>query len=68
MAEIVPDRVAKLEREKTLVTSIFSFPTLFSKGFFSRVVKTRDSLIKGSVSKAVACSGMIYHVQCCFST
>ena len=30
-----------------LVTSIFSFPAIFSKDFFYRVVKTRECLVKG---------------------
>ena len=31
------------EKEKMLVTSIFSFPTLFSKALLFRAIKSRDS-------------------------
>ena len=33
-------------KEKMLVTSIFSFPTMFSKGFFYRFVKCRNCVVK----------------------
>ena len=33
-------------KEKMLVTSIFSFPTMFSEGFLYKVVKSRDCVVK----------------------
>ena len=30
-----------------LVTSIFSFPTVFSKGFFLKIIKSQDGVAKG---------------------
>ena len=41
------DRVEIIwEKRKMLVTSIFSFSTLFSKAFFFRVVKSLDCVVK----------------------
>ena len=34
------------EKEKMLVTSIFSFLTMFTKGFFLRVIQIRDCVVR----------------------
>ena len=42
------DRLKSIwEEEKILVTSMFPIPTLFSKGFFFRMLKCRDCSVKG---------------------
>ena len=35
------------EKEKIMVTSIFSFSTMFSKGYILRVVESRNCAVKG---------------------
>ena len=38
------------EKEKMLVVSIFDFPTMFSKGFFLKVVKIPDCVVRVNTS------------------